>query len=215
ARKFAEAGDRVEAARLYQAILHSAPGDAEAVVWIVNDLMQQKNQPAALEIVSSAIKAKPDYQPFETLKRRVAVNSQEAFQKYQDEEVAKVQDPLTRTIQQADLAMQRAEFAEADKRLNEAEKIGANDPRVLVARVQFYLVQRKFDQVAPWVERAAAANADRLDGLAIRTRVALQRGDASESLKWANALVTKYGEFAANWCMLGQAQQHAGQYRDA
>lgn len=215
ARMAAGTNDMAEATRLLTAVLKDDPGDREAVTGMVDVLLAQNNRSGAVELVNNAVKAKPDDRQLALLKRRISISSAAEFRKYQDETVAAIADPLTRAVRQGMLSVERGEFDEARKHLDEAEKIKPGDNQVLIARMQLLLKERKFDEAAPLVERIARDNADRIDGLSVRTQFALQRGDAAAAIRYGNELVGKYGEFAANWLWLGQAQQAVGQYREA
>lgn len=215
ARVAADAGDSSEALRLYNAVLKENPADGEAVAALVDTYLRENNQPQAQQVVAGALKVRPQDNGLLALRDRLAAGTPEQLQKWLDATIRNTPDPLVRDLRLAQIAMARGNFDEAGHQLDEAEKIKADDPRVMDVRLQWYMRQRKFDQARPLVERAAAANADRMDGLAIRLRFALEQGDVASAIKWGNDLVGKHGEFGVNWLLLGKAQQAAARYSDA
>ncbi|HEY8746504.1 MAG TPA: tetratricopeptide repeat protein [Tepidisphaeraceae bacterium] len=210
-----QAGELSNAVRLYQTVLQTDPADPEAVGAMVELLMQQKDRPGALAIVQAALKTKPDSRAFQELLDRLSVETPDGYRKYQDALAEKITDPMIRNLRKAVLSMQRGDFESAQKQLDAADAIAQNDQRSILLHIELYVLQGMFDQAREWVERAAKYNVDRMDGLAIRTQFAINKKEPVDALKWGNQLVGKYGEFASNWSLLGQAQEMAGQYPEA
>jgi predicted Zn-dependent protease len=211
----ADLNESAEALRLYRLVLHDNPADNEAVIGAVNVLLRDKNIAQAQQVVSDAARAEPGNTQWKMLGEQLAANTPEAIRKLQTDFVTQTSDPMLRALRMAQLAMERGQFPEAATQLDEAEKLKPDDNRLLIARLQWYVLQRKFDQAAPLLDRAAAANADQMDGLALRTRFALARNDAASALKSGNELVGKHGEFSLNWLLLARAQQMSGNFRDS
>ncbi|HXE53381.1 MAG TPA: tetratricopeptide repeat protein, partial [Tepidisphaeraceae bacterium] len=215
ARLAADLGDTADAMRLHQEVLRENPADAEAVGAMVDAYLRQNNRAQADQVVAAALKAKPDDKGFLALQNRLRASTPEELRKWLDETIRQTPDEFLRDLRLAQVAMSGGDFAGADKQLVAAEKIHPDDPRVMDVRLQWFIRQRKFEEAVPLVDRAASANADRMDGLSIRTHFALERGNVASALKWGSQLVGKYGEFASNWLLLGQAQQAAGRPNDA
>ena len=210
-----EAGRPKDALHILQGVLEKNPGDEKTVSAVVELYMQQKNRPQAAEVVRQALKANPGSALLKDLDALIATDSPDAYQKYVEKKIEQIPDPLTRVLRRAALAVQRGDYRAAYGYLDEADKITPDDRRTLLARIQVMELERRFDAMGPLLDRASAANADGMGGLAIRTQVALERGDTASALKLGGELVGKYGEFAGNWALLGHAQESAGQYRDA
>jgi predicted Zn-dependent protease len=206
---------RRESERLYRLVLHDNPADPKAVVGAINLFLREKNLPEAQQVVNDAIKAEPDNSNWKMLRDQLAANTPESIRKLQQDYIDQAADPLLRALRSAQLAMEQGHLDQADEQLKAAEKIKADDARVLTGRIQWYVSQRRFNEAAPVVDRAAAANADQMDGLQLRTRFALTRNDAAGAMKYGTELVGKHGEFALNWLLLARAQQMAGQFDEA
>ena len=208
-------GDTTEGERLLNAVLHDSPADAEAVRGLVDLYLRDSNQAQAQQVVADALRIKPNDSGLADLRDRLTVTTPEGLLKLRKATIAKITDPFTRDLRAAELALERGEFDEAGHQLDAAEKLKPNDPQATVDRYQWYFRQGKIDEAAALVDRAARANVDRMDGLALRARFALDRHDVASALADAGDLVGKHGEFAENWLLLGEAQQAAGRYAEA
>jgi predicted Zn-dependent protease len=215
ARMAGDLNESAEAIRLYRLVLHDNPADPEAVAGALSVLLRDKNVAQAQQVVNDAAKAQPENRQWSILRDQLAANTPEAIRKLQNEFAVQTSDPMLRALRMAQLAMERGQWSQAATQLDEAQKLKPDDNRVLIARLQWFVLQRKFDQAAPLLDRAAAANADQMSGLALRTRFALTRNDAAAALRYGNELVGKHGEFSLNWLLLARAQQMAGNFRDA
>ena len=215
ARLALETQEPADVARLAHDLLHDNPADPEAVSMLIDQSLRENNIAQAKQVVADALQRAPNDAGLLALRDRLAVSSPDQMRKWQDELVQKTEDPVLRSLRQAQVALGRNDYDEAARALDAAEKIKADDPRLFDMRLQWYTRQGKFDQAVPLVEKAAAANADRMDGLLIRTQFAFQRGNIPQALGYGQDLVGKYKEFAANWVMLARVQQAAGRYSEA
>ena len=204
-----------EAIRLYRLVLSANAADAQAGTGLIGLYLQNNKKPEALQVAEDACKAKPDDARWKNVREQLAANTPEAESKIQEELINQIADPMMRALQLASFAMAHNDMDGAARHYAEADKINPKDPRVLIARIDYMMRLKKFDDAARAVDAAADANADRMNGLSIRTRFALARLNRDEALKYGNQLVSQYGEFAVNWLLYGQAQQAAGQLRDA
>ena len=208
ARMAVDVNESAEGMRLYRLVLHDNPADPDAVVGAVNLLLRQKNVPQAQQIVADALKAQPNDPRWPMLRDQLAANTPDAIRKLQDDIVNQTSDPMLHALRMAQLAMERGQWdAAASQQLDIAQKLKPDDNRVLIARIQWYVLQRKFDDAAPLVDRAAVANADQMDGLMYRTRFALTRNDAAAAVKYGTELVGKHnGLPSTGFCWRGPSR---------
>lgn len=208
-------GDEAQAERLLTLVLHDAPADPDAVRGLVELYLHQSKQPQARQVVADALKAKPGDRALTALDERLAVKTPEGLLKFRRDMIAKITDPFTRDLRSAELAMDLREFDDAARQLDAADGIRPNDSQASADRYQWYFRQGKIEEAAAFVDRAARANIDHMDGLALRARFALDRHDVPDALRWAGDLAGKHEQFAESWLLLGEAQQAAGRFAEA
>lgn len=109
---------------------------------------------------------------------------------------------------------ERAE-AEADRLLPEAERIAPNDRTLIEHQFVRQTLARNWSEAAKIVQRAAAADADRVGGAMYRGRLALAQAKYQDAVTHLDEATKKMGFSSYAWRLLGMAYEGAGNVVDA
>ncbi|HEX8521136.1 MAG TPA: tetratricopeptide repeat protein [Tepidisphaeraceae bacterium] len=141
--------------------------------------------------------------------------SQETKKKLQDGLLAKEKDPFRRELLLAEFARDAGKSDDQLAHLKAAAAIKPDDLDLKLQLFNAFLVRKQFEVAANYIEPLARANKDQVNGLLLKYRLAMAKGDINGGIDMGRKLVQTMPEFGQSWLALAEALQAAQQYDEA
>ena len=216
-----------EMVRLGRLLLVKDPGDTQAALLTGQVLLNQGKKDEAIKVLQQAAKDKPDSsRQLDGIVAQLQAGSADALNKVRADQIAEIQDPLTRELALGDLARQQGDGAGARAHYEKALSISSGDSRAPDALLHLAIGDQKWDQADKYVAVLAKLNADQTNGATARTRLQLAKAVADPdpasrqrkldvAVDLARSLTSQYDQIAQTWLIYGQALQARQKYEQA
>jgi tetratricopeptide (TPR) repeat protein len=153
-----------------------------------------------IQIVSGYAASRPTTQATIAIRQQMIEKEPDAFQK---------------ELLKAEFARNDGKTEEELNALKAAAALKPDDSDVKLALFNLYLKRKQFEMAANYLEPLGRVNKDQVNGLLLRYRFAMAKGDINGGIELGRKLVSQMPEFGQSWLALAEALQAAQQYDEA
>ncbi|MEM8835070.1 MAG: tetratricopeptide repeat protein [Planctomycetota bacterium] len=207
------AQDVAGAKALLEPVYEEFPGDLRLVQNLASIESALGNRERALEILDDGIAANPGSDRLRAMRVQLAsTDPEQAARDY----IASLDAPEhIKAIELAKALRMLGKRDEASAELARAVELAPDAPEVIEAQFLDAAGRQDLEEARRVVRRAAAANADQVDGLLFQGRLQLLEGDFQNALLSFEQVVQRVPYNPPAWRLLGSSQQQLGRLVDA
>lgn len=205
-----------EAIRLLAAVVQDEPSDAEAAALLAEVLIREKQETRALEVVTAALKLKPDHALLERMLKQLQGAGRDELVQLARDQIGRIADEFEREMAWFRHYVSLNQWDEGIGHLMRARALKPDDLPSAEWQFRAHLSRREFDQARAVLTSIAAR--DPRVGTILRYDLVMAGNDpgrVQEAIRLAKAFTETTGELAESWLLLGKALIADGQFDQA
>jgi tetratricopeptide (TPR) repeat protein len=204
---------RAQAAEQIARIADEHPDDVRPVIAQIENLVQQRDLDAARRLADDAVERFPNSGAIATMQRRLNADDPVAYAEAMIEESGGTE--LEKLLRLRALYREAGRADDAEAAMARAVEIDPDNRLVLEVQMADAVDDGRLDDAARIAQRAAATNADEVNGLIFQALLQQGRGDDAGAVETLDRVLETLPYSSRAWQMLGQSQLRLGQAAEA
>lgn len=204
---------RAQAAEQIAGIAEAHPDDVRPLIAQIENLLQQRELEAARTLAAEAATRFPESGAIATILRRLNADDPVAYAEAIIDESGGTE--LEKLLRLRSLYLEAGRTEDAEAVMARAVEIDPENRLVLEVQMASAVDEGRLDDAARIAQRAAATNADEVNGLLFQALLQQGRGNDAGAVETLERVLETLPYSSRAWQMLGQSQLRLGQAADA